>query len=193
MLKRLYDRTMELSAHRHAMAALALVAFAESSFFPIPPDILLIPMVLAARDKAWRIAALCTAASVIGGLAGYGIGAFFFEALGKPVLEAYNALAKFEEFRALYNENGILIVFTAGFSPIPYKIFTIASGFTGLDPVSFVIASLVSRGARFFIVAGLLWRFGDPIRLFIERHLGKLTVAFSVLLIGSFVLLKYFL
>ncbi len=175
------------------MAALALIAFAESSFFPIPPDILLIPMVLAARDKAWKIAAVCTVASVIGGMAGYGIGAFFFEALGKPVLEAYNAMGKFEELKTLYNENGILIVFTAGFSPIPYKIFTIASGFTGLDPISFAMASLVSRGARFFIIAAMLWRFGDPIRLFIERHLGKLTLAFSVLLVGSFVLLKYFL
>jgi len=190
MLRSLYDWTMNLSGHRHALAALALVSFVESSVFPIPPDILLIPMVLAARQRAWRIALVCTLASVLGGLAGYAIGAFFFEALGGPVLEIYDATETFEEVRALYNEHGVLIVFTAGFSPIPYKIFTIASGVAGMEPFSFALASLVGRGARFFIVAALLWKFGEPILGFIDKHLGKLTLAFAVLLIGGFALIE---
>ena len=191
MLRRLYEWTLHLSAHRHAIWALALISFAESSVFPVPPDVLLIPMVLAARRRAWRIAAVCTAASVLGGLLGYGIGAFFFEVLGRPLLEIYNATETFEEARALYNEQGLLIVFTAGFSPIPYKIFTIASGVTGMEPFSFALASLVGRGARFFIVAALLWKFGEPILVFIDKHLGKLTLAFTVLLFGGFFLLKF--
>ena len=148
-------------------------------------------MVLAARRRAWRIAAVCTAASVLGGLLGYGIGAFFFEILGQPLLEIYNATDTFEHARALYNEHGALIVFTAGFSPIPYKIFTIASGVSGMEPFSFALASLVGRGARFFIVAALLWKFGEPILGFIDKHLGKLTLAFTVLLVGGFFLLKF--
>ncbi len=191
MLRRLYEWTLRLSAHRHAIWALALISFAESSVFPVPPDVLLIPMVLAARRRAWRIAAVCTAASMLGGLLGYGIGAFFFEVLGRPLLEIYNATETFEEASALYNEHGVLIVFTAGFSPIPYKIFTIASGVTGMEPFSFALASLVGRGARFFIVAALLWKFGEPILVFIDKHLGKLTLAFAVLLFGGFFLLKF--
>ncbi|MDH5748161.1 MAG: DedA family protein [Rhodospirillales bacterium] len=191
MLRRLYDQTMKLSEHRHALWALALVAFAESSFFPIPPDVLLIPMVLAARTRAWRIAAVCTVASALGGLAGYGIGYGLYETLGQPILEFYNASEKFIWIREQYNANGVLIVFSAGFSPIPYKIFTIASGVTGMDPMSFALASLLSRGARFFLVAALLWKFGSPIREFIEKHLGKLTLAFVVLLVGGFVLIKF--
>jgi membrane protein YqaA with SNARE-associated domain len=173
---------MNLAAHRHAITFLALVSFAESSFFLVPPDAMLIPMVLAVRERAWKIAAVCTVASVAGGLAGYGIGAYLFEALGRPVLELYNAMPRFEEISSDYNEHGVLIVFTAGFTVIPYKIFTIASGVTGMDPVAFALTSLVGRGLRFFIVAGLLWKFGDPIRGFIEKYLGVLFVAFCVLL-----------
>ncbi len=191
MLRRLYDQTLKLSEHRHALWALALVSFAESSVFPIPPDVLIIPMVLAARHKAWRIAAVCTVASALGGMAGYGIGYFLYEAVGRPIVEFYGYAAKFANFQAAYNEWGIWIVFSAGFSPIPYKIFTIASGVTGMDPVSFALASVVSRGARFFLVAALLWKFGTPIRIFIEKHLGKLTLAFVVLLVGGFVLIKF--
>lgn len=189
MLRRLYDHTIALSAHRLALPALAVLAFAESSVFPIPPDVLLIPMVLAARSRAWVIAGVCTAASVLGGLAGYGIGAFLFDAVGAPVLEFYNAMESFDAARAMYNEHGVLIVFTAGFSPIPYKIFTIASGVAGMEPVSFALASLVGRGVRFFIVAALLWRFGEPILAFIERRLGVLALAFCVLLVGGFALI----
>lgn len=190
MLQRLYNWTMGLAAHPHALLILGLVAFAESSFFPIPPDIILIPMVLAARDQAWKIAAICTTASVLGGLAGYGIGYSLFETVGLPVLEFYHAVEKFEAVKELYNEHGVLIVFSAGFSPIPYKLFTIASGVTQMDITSFGLTSLIGRGARFFLIAALLWKYGDPIRDFIERHLAKLTLAFITLLVGGFALIK---
>jgi len=191
VLRGLYDWTMNLAAHRHAMWALACISFIESSIFPIPPDIVLIPMILAARERAWRIALVCTAASVLGGLAGYGIGHFFYETVGRPLLDFYGYGAKFEAFQSYYNEWGAWIVGGAGLTPFPYKVITIASGVTGLDLVVFSIASVLSRGLRFFIVAALLWRFGAPIRGFIEKHLGKLATVFFILLFGSFVLIKY--
>jgi membrane protein YqaA with SNARE-associated domain len=190
VLQKLYDRTIALSAHRHALLALALISFIESSVFPIPPDVLLIPMVLAARDRAWIIAGVATAASVLGGFAGYAIGSVFFEGLGRPILDFYGYTEKFREFAALYNEWGIWIVGGAGFTPFPYKVITIASGVTGLDLTEFGIASLVSRGARFFLVAALLWQFGPPLRRFIEGNLALLTTAFFVLLVGGFVVLR---
>ncbi len=191
MLKRLYSRMMELSAHRHAVWALAAVSFIESSVFPIPPDVILIPMVLAARDKAWKFAAVCTAASVIGGIAGYGIGYFLFENIGRPIVDFYGYGAKFAAFQETYNQWGAWIVAGAGLTPFPYKVITIASGVTALNPLTFIIASVVSRGLRFYIVAALLWKFGEPIRAFIEKNLGKLTAAFFVLLLGGFLLIRY--
>ena len=191
MLRALYDKTLEWSGHRHAIWILALISFCESSFFLIPPDVLLIPMVLSARTKWFRIALVCTVASVLGGLFGYFIGAFLFDEIGRPILDMYHATAKFEAVREAYNENGVWIVFTAGFSPIPYKIFTIASGVTGMDIAPFVIASAVGRGARFFLVALLLWKFGKPIQAFIEKRLGLLTLAFCALLIVGIVVLKF--
>ena len=191
MLKRLYDRTMALAAHRHAKWWLALISFVESSVFPIPPDVMLIPMVLARRTDAWRIAAVCTLASVAGGCAGYAIGFFLFDAVGRPLLEFYGQMEAFTEFQGCYNELGAWIVFGAGTTPFPYKVITIASGVTGLDFLVFTVASVLARGVRFFLVAGLLWYFGEPIRGFIERHLGKLTVLFFVLLLGGFVIAKF--
>jgi membrane protein YqaA with SNARE-associated domain len=193
VFNRLYDWTMALSAHRHALGALALVAFVESSVFPIPPDILIIPMVLATRDKAWRIAGVCTVASVLGGFAGYGIGYFLYETVGRPLLDFYGYGAKFTQFQGYYNQWGAWIVAGAGVTPFPYKVITIASGVTALDPTVFGIASLLSRGVRFFMVAGLLWYFGAPIRAFIEKNLNLLATVFFVLLLGGFVLLKYLL
>ena len=190
MLRRLYDRTMRLARHPHAVWMLAAVAFAESIVFPVPVDALLIPMALAAPGRAWRYAAVCTAASVAGGAAGYGIGAFLFEALGRPLLALYAYEEAFAEAQALYNEHGGLIVFTAAFSPLPYKVFTIASGFAGTDIGVFILASAAGRGLRFFIVAALLWRFGAPLRAFIERRLGPLALAFAVLLAAGFLVLK---
>ena len=190
MLKRLYDWTMGLAGHRRALPILAVVSFAESSVFPIPPDVMLIPMVLAQPARAWLIAGVCTAASVLGGLAGYAIGYFVFDAVGRPLIELYGGAQAFASFADSYNEWGLWIVFTAGLTPLPYKVFTIASGVTQLDVTVFVLGSLLSRGLRFAVVAALLRRFGSPIRAFIEHHLGKVTAAFAVSLVGGFVLLK---
>ncbi len=192
-LRALYDWTMGLAGHRHAVWVLFGIAFIESSVFPIPPDVLLIAMVLAARQRAWWFAAVCTAGSVLGGLGGYAIGFFLFEAVGQPVLNFYGYADKFAEFQAQYNDLGGWIVFGAGLTPFPYKVITIASGVTALDPAVFTGASVISRGMRFFLVAGLLWFFGAWMRDFIERYLGLLTTLFFLLLIGGFVLLKYVL
>lgn len=191
MIRALYDWTMRLAATRHAMWALAFVAFVESSVFPIPPDVLLIPMVLAAPHRAFRIAALCTVASVTGGLFGYWIGFGLFEQVGRPVLEFYGKEAYFEEFATRYNAWGAWAVLIAGVTPFPYKVITILSGATGLNIWVFMIASAVARGLRFFLVAGLLWKFGPPMRDFIERRLGLLFTVFMVLLVGSFALVRY--
>ena len=190
MLKRLYDWTMGLAGHRRALPILAVVSFAESSVFPIPPDVMLIPMVLAAPARAWLIAGVCTAASVLGGLAGYAIGYFVFDTVGRPLIELYGGSQAFASFADSYNAWGLWIVFTAGLTPLPYKVFTIASGVTQLDVTIFVLGSILSRGLRFAVVAALLRRFGSPIRAFIEQHLGKVTAAFAVSLVGGFVLLK---
>jgi membrane protein YqaA with SNARE-associated domain len=182
---------MALAAHRHALLALAAVSFIESSVFPIPPDVLLIPMVLAARDRAWLIATVCTVASVVGGMFGYAIGYFLFEQIGRPIVEFYGYEDQFGEFTRLYNEWGMWIVAGAGFTPFPYKVVTIASGVTHLDLMTFTIASVVSRGARFFLVAALLWRFGPPMKAFIENNLAALSVAFFAMLFGGFLAAKY--
>ena len=189
MLRRTYDRIMELAEHRHAVALLGLVAFVESSVFPIPPDVLLIPMVLAARARAWLIALVCTVGSVLGGIAGYGIGHFLFESVGRPLFEFYGYMEAFVRFQDQYNEWGAWIVVAAGLTPFPYKVITIASGATALDPVVFMVASALSRGARFFLVAALLWYFGPAIRAFVERRLGIVTAAFFALLISGFVVI----
>ena len=174
----------------YALWMLALIAFVESSIFPIPPDVLLLPMVLAARRRAWLIATVATVASVAGGMLGYAIGALLFETVGRPILELYGYLERFTEFRAAYNDWGAWIVFGAGLTPFPYKVITIASGVTGLDLVTFTVASVLSRGLRFFAEAALLWWFGQPIRRFIETNLGWLTGLFFVLLLGGFLVLK---
>ena len=191
MLRRLYDRTMALAAGKQAEPALAGVAFVESSFFPIPPDLLLIPMVMAERAKAWRYAAVATVSSVIGGLFGYLIGAFLFEQIALPLLELYGYDHRFEEFKTLYNDWGAWIVLFAGLTPFPYKVITIASGLTGLNVIVFLIASIAARGGRFFIVSALLYWVGPPIRDFIEKRLGLVFTAFMVLLIGGFVVVKF--
>ncbi|MCZ6886096.1 MAG: DedA family protein [Alphaproteobacteria bacterium] len=191
MLRGLYDWTMRLAAHRRAMPALFAVSFAESSVFPIPPDVMIVPMVLADRTKAFRIALVCTLASVLGAIAGYGIGALLFETIGRPLVELYGWTEHFEALAAQYKDAGFLIVATAALTPIPFKIFTIASGVAGLDLVVFVIASTLFRGLRFYLEAVLLWKFGPPIRDFIEGNLKWVTTGFFVLLIGGFVAIKY--
>lgn len=190
VLRRLYDWTLAQAERKNAIWVLAGVSFIESSFFPIPPDILLIPMVLAAPTRAWWIAFVCTAASVAGGIFGYGIGFFLYDTIGRQVFELYGYAEKFAFFQDGFNEHGAWIVFIAGLTPFPYKVITIASGVTQLDLIIFTIASIISRGLRFFIVAALLWYFGAWIRQFIDRYFGILTVVFVILLIGGFAALK---
>jgi membrane protein YqaA with SNARE-associated domain len=190
-INRLYEWTLAQAARRHALSVLAAISFIESSVFPIPPDALLIPMVLARPSRAWLIALVCTISSVLGGLFGYVIGALLFETIGQPILQLYGYLPEFAEFQTRYNEWGAWIVFFAGLTPFPYKVVTIASGVTGLDLVTFTVASVLARGLRFFLVAALLWWMGEPIKRFIENNLGWLTIAFFVLLFGGFLAVKF--
>ncbi len=191
MLRKLYDWVMGLAAHKRAQWILAIVAFAESSFFPIPPDAMLVPMTLANRKRAWWYAFVCTVASVLGGMFGYAIGYLLFDSIGEPLVAFYGMEKGFETLKNWFADYGLIIVFVAGFTPIPYKVFTISSGLTGLSFPLFVIGSFVSRGLRFLIVCGLIYWFGPPIKAFIERYLGILTLAGTAMLIGGFVLLKY--
>ena len=191
MIRRLYDWTLSLSAHPRALWALAFVAFVESSFFPIPPDILMIPMILARPSHAWLIALVATVASVIGGLFGYFIGAALFETIGQAIFDFYGKADAVEGFNQRFNEYGAWAVLVAGITPFPYKVITIMSGWTGLSLPIFVICSIVARGLRFFVLAALLWKFGPPIRTFVEKYLGLLFTLFVVLLFGGFYVLRY--
>ncbi|MEO0718392.1 MAG: YqaA family protein [Pseudomonadota bacterium] len=191
MIRNLYDWTMRNAEGPNALWFLAIVSFIESSVFPIPPDVIMIPMILAAPHKAWLIAGVCTAASVAGGVAGYAIGYMAFESVGAPVLDFYGKLDKFDEFRAYFNEYGFWAVSGAGLTPFPYKVITIASGATQLDMVTFILASIAGRAPRFFLIAALLWKFGPPIRDFIERWLGLLATIFFVMLFGGFIAIGY--
>ncbi len=186
-----YDWMLDMSASPYAMWFLALVAFAESSFFPIPPDIMLIPMVLAMPAKAWRIAAIATISSVVGGYFGYSIGVFFFDLIAKPILSFYGYMQQFDVFKEYYHQWGAWIVFGAGITPFPYKVITIASGVVHLDLITFTVASVIARGMRFYLVAWLLKKYGAPMKIFIEKHLGMLSILFLILLIGGFVAIKY--
>lgn len=191
MLRYLYDRTMALAATRHAQRALAGVSFIESSVFPIPPDVLLIPMVLSDRRRWLRHASICTVASVLGAFLGYFIGAALFETLGAPILAFYGKEDSFDALSAWYQDYGGWGVFFAAVTPFPYKVLTIFSGAAGLNLAVFAIVSLLGRGLRFFLVCYLLYRFGEPIRTFVERRLALLTTLFVVLLIGGFFAIRY--
>ncbi|WP_163265811.1 YqaA family protein [Chelativorans alearense] len=191
MLRRLYDFTMSLAATRHAEKGLAGVSFVESSVFPIPPDVLLIPMVLAERTKWLRYAFICTLASVAGALLGYAIGAFLYETLGEPILRFYGQEDAFERIAEWYNRWGGWGVLFAAVTPFPYKVLTIFSGATGLNLPVFIAVSIVGRSLRFFLVSWLLYHFGPPIRVFIEKNLGLLFTLFMVLLIGGFAAVRY--
>ena len=191
MLRYLYNRTMQLAAHPHAIWWLAGIALVESIFFPIPPDVLIIPMVLAARAQAWRIVTIATMASVLGGLIGYGIGYFAYESIVEPMIQIFpNYGSKYNVFHDCYKVYGGWVVGIGGFSPIPYKVITVASGLAQHDVITFTIVSLISRGARFLIIAGLLWKFGPQIRAFIESKLSLLTAIFVALLFGGFIFFK---
>ena len=191
MLRGLYDRTMRLAEGPHALWALAAVAFVESSVFPIPPDALMIPMVIARPRRAWVIAGVATLASVAGGMLGYAIGAFAYESVGRPILEALGKADAMAAFGERFNGVGFWAVLAAGVTPFPYKVITIMSGWTGMPLATFVVTSAVARALRFFVVAGLLFAFGPPIREFIERRLALAFTAFVVLLIGGFLAVGY--
>lgn len=191
MIRALYDWTISLAEHPRALWALAFVAFVESSVFPIPPDILMIPMIVARPNRAFLIAGVAMVASVLGGMLGYFIGWGLFESVGKPVLEFYGMTGKFDTFSTQYNAYGAWAVLIAGITPFPYKVITILSGSTGLSLPVFIISSIVARGFRFYVVAALLWKFGAPIRDFIEHRLGLMFTVFMVILIGGFAAVKF--
>ena len=191
MIRKLYDWTMSLAESRHALWALFIIAFIESSFFPIPPDVLMIPMIIAMPTRAFTIAAIATVGSVLGGLFGYYIGFALFETIGQPIFDFYGKADYVEEFKQSYNEIGIWAVLAAGVTPFPFKVITIMSGATQLNLFAFVVSAIIARSLRFFIVAALLWKFGPPIRDFIEKRLGLVFTVFCVLLIGGFFLVRY--
>src|SRR6202166_5018627 len=186
MLQRLYERILDIAVGPNALAALFLVSFVESSVFPIPPDILLIPMILARPRAAWRLAALCTLASVAGGVVGYAIGYFLFDAIGRPILEFYHAMDRYDALKAGFDQWGVWIIILKGMTPIPYKLVTIASGVAHFNLAAFIGASIISRSIRFFLLAALLWWFGPAVRVFIEKRLMLVTTGFAVCLVGGF-------
>ncbi len=195
LLKRLYDWMLSWGDSRWGALALFLFAFAESSFFPIPPDVLLIALCLGAVTRSFRFATICLVGSVLGALAGYAIGYFAwqdtvgnFTALAEWFYAHVFSLEAFNRVKVLYDTYDFWIVFTAGFTPLPYKLFTITGGLFHIDLLMFVVASVISRGLRFFLIAGLIWKFGAPIKGFIEKYFNWLAIAFTVLLIGSFFL-----
>ena len=190
MIKRLYSKTMALAGHPQAIYFLAVISFIEASFFPIPPDVMLIPMVLMKPSRAWFFALIATVFSVLGGVFGYLIGAFSFEQFAQPILFTLGKEAEIANFSQKYNEIGLWAVITAGVSPIPFKVITIMSGATNLNFMVFVGASLVSRGIRFFIVAGLLNFYGHEIKIFIERYLNWVFLLFVIILLFGFIGLK---
>jgi membrane protein YqaA with SNARE-associated domain len=182
---------MALADHPRAMWWLALVAFVEASIFPIPPDVLMIPMILARPNRAWAIAGVALVASVLGGLLGYAIGALAYDSIGQPILAAMGKADAMDAFSTKFNDVGFWAVLTAGVTPFPFKVITIMSGWTGMPLATFVATSVLARALRFFIVAALLWKFGAPIRDFIEQRLGLMFVLFITLLVGGFMAVKY--
>ncbi len=186
-----YDWVLSWADRPGGPWALAGISFAESSFFPIPPDILLIPLCLAAPKRAFWYAGLCTAASVFGGMFGYAIGLLFFDSVGQRIVDFYNLAGLFEYVGGLYTEYTAGAVIIAGFTPIPYKVFTILAGLVGVNFPLFVVASIIGRGGRFFLVAGLLRLFGEPMKDFIDRYFNWLTVALAVLFVAGFAVLSF--
>ena len=190
-LKNIYNWILKKAEHKNAKWYLSFISFAESSFFPIPPDILLIPMALASKAKALFYAYICTLFSVLGGILGYTMGYFFYNSLGIYIVELYYLENSFNIFENYYKEFGILIVLGAGITPFPYKFITIASGVFGLNIFLFTIVSVIGRGLRFYLIAILLYFFGEKIRLIIDRYFNILTVTFFILLVGSVFIIRY--
>ena len=192
LLRSLYNWTLKKAEHKYSSWILSIVSFSESSFFPIPPDVLLIPMIIAKRTKAWTYALICTLSSVIGGIAGYAIGFFLFNSIGILIVEFYHLSNSFNIFENYYKEYGILIVLGAGFTPFPFKFITIASGVFSLNIFLFILTAFVARGLRFYLLACLLFIFGEKIKILIDKYFNILAVLFFILLLGSFMLIKLF-
>ena len=191
MIRRLYNWTLSLAHSPYALWALAAVAFIESSVFPIPPDLLMIPMIIAAPRRAFVIAGVATVASVLGGVLGYGVGMFAFDSIRQPILQALGKAHSMEEFSTRFNDMGFWAVLVAGITPFPYKVITIMSGWTAMPLGTFIATSILARALRFFIIAALLWKFGAPIRTFIEKRLGLVFTLCCIVLVGGFVLVRY--
>lgn len=191
MIQRLYNWTLSMAEHPHALWVLAIVSFVESSIFPIPPDILMIPMILAAPSRAFVIAGVALVSSVLGGLLGYAIGALAFDTIGQPILQALGKTDSMEAFNGRFNDVGFWAVLIAGITPFPYKVITIMSGWTAMPLGTFIVTSIIARGLRFFIVAALLWKFGAPIKTFIEKRLPLMFTLFVVVLIGGVYAVKF--
>ena len=192
LLRSLYNWTLKKAEHKYSSWVLSIVSFAESSFFPIPPDVLLIPMIIAKRTKAWTYAFICTLSSVFGGVVGYAIGFFLFNSIGILIVEFYNLTNSFDTFENYYKEYGMLIVLGAGFTPFPFKFITIASGVFSLNIFLFIFTAFIARGFRFYLLAILLFIFGEKIKFLIDKYFNILAVLFFILLIGSFMLIKLF-
>ncbi len=190
LLRRLYDQCMDWIAGRHGEWMLFLIAFVESSFFPLPPDIFLIAMCVAIPTKSFRYAAICSLGSVLGGALGYGLGFWFMDGVGMSIIDWYGLTGKYDLVQQYFKAYDVWIVGTAGFTPIPYKLFTITAGFVHSNFLTFMVVSLLSRSARFFLVAGLIWKFGPQITKFIDRYFNILSIAFVILLVGGFFLIK---
>ncbi len=188
-----YEWVKQLARHKRAEPALAGISFIESSFFPIPPDLMLIPMVQADTSKAWRYAFVCSIASVLGGIAGYFIGLFFFDAIAQPILENLGKAEKMESFKTRIGEHGAIGVFGAALTPFPYKVITIMSGALKINFAAFIAASVLGRSIRFFLVAGIVKKFGPQAEAIMKEHFGKFTIGLFALLAGLYYLYKTFL
>jgi membrane protein YqaA with SNARE-associated domain len=193
LVRRLYDRCIAAAGKPHAIWMLGAVSFAESSFFPVPPDVMLIPMALARPDHAFRLAAWCTVTSVAGGVLGYAIGALLYDSIGLWLINLYGYGGKVDAFRAAYAEWGAWIILLKGLTPIPYKIVTITSGFAGYNFGLFILFSLIARAGRFFVLAFLLYRYGAQAREIIEKRLGLWVTVFALVVVGGFVIVVYIL
>lgn len=190
MLRKSYDWMMEKAAHRHALWWLAVISFVESSFFPIPPDVMLIPLILAAPTRWFTVALVCTMSSVVGGFLGYAIGYYLMDSIGVAILQAFHLTDSFEAFRPLVDQYGVWVIIVKGATPIPYKLITITAGAFHFDLAKFAFASVIARGMRFFLIAALLWKFGPPIRTFVETRLTLVTTIAVILGVAGVAVLK---
>lgn len=186
MFRALYDWTLRLAQHRHAVRSLAVVSFCESSFFPIPPDVVLVPVILQNRERAYGIAAICTVASVLGAVLGYAIGYFLYESLGQWLIRVYGMGDRIGEFQRWYADWGAAIILVKGLTPIPFKLVTIASGLAKFNFGIFLLTAAITRGFRFFLIAFLLKRYGAPVQAFIEKRLNLIGIAVLVAVVGGF-------